>query len=125
MATNNIATLKTRSDPWQEALELLAKEKQIYPVDNLMLVSKVLDNYPKRKEYVLDTVLMHDSTSRRLRIMDKHDKVLLELTDLELIDGKIYVRVPYRPRVSWYHWLCSRLMFSSPRGPSVNVHVRR
>jgi hypothetical protein len=38
----------------QEALELLAKEKQIYPVDNLMLVSKVLDNYPKRKEYVLE-----------------------------------------------------------------------
>ena len=125
MAANNIATLKTRSDPWQEALEALAKDQKIHPVDNLVLVSKILDSYPKKNEYVMDTVLVGDNVSRRLRIMNKHDKLILELMDLELIDGKIYVRVPYRPRVSWYNWLCSRLMFSSTRAPSVNVNVKR
>ena len=125
MATSNIATLKTRTDPWQEALEALAKELKIHPVDNLVLVSKIMVSYPKKNEYVMDTVLVGENVSRRLRIMNKHDKLLLELYDLELVDGKIYVRVPYQPRVSWYNWLCSRLMSSSARVPSVNVNVRR
>jgi hypothetical protein len=123
MASNNIATLKTRADPWQEALEALAKDQKIHPVDNLVLVSKVLDSYPKKNEYVMDTVLIGDNVSRRLRIMNKHDKMILELMDLELVDGKIYVRVPYHPRVSWFNWMCSR--FYMPRTPNVNVNVRR
>jgi hypothetical protein len=115
--------LKTRSDPWGEALESLARDHKIHSVDNQVLVSKVLEAYPKKKEYVLDTHIIGDTTYRRLRIMDKYDKVILELTDLELIDNKIYVRIPYRPRVSWFGYLFSR--FYTSRGPNVHVNIRR
>jgi hypothetical protein len=124
MASNNIVGIKTRTDPWQEAMEALAKEHKIHSVDNTVLLTKILDSCPTKNEYALDPpYIIGDKTHRRLRIMDKHDRVILDIADPELVDSKIYVRIPYRPRVSWFNWMFSR--FYMPRTPSVNVNVRR
>jgi hypothetical protein len=121
--TSNIASLKTRVDPWQDAFEAMALKHRLLPVDNLVLLDKIIEMCPHKKEYNVRTYVVGDQTVRVLQLIDKYDRVINQWDNLELIDGKLYMRVPYRPRVSWFEWLTSR--FYAPRGPTVNVHVRR
>lgn len=119
--TSNIATLKTlqiRSDPWQEAFETLGKEHRMLSVDNLISIDELLNEYKKKNEYNVQTVVIGDTTVRQLRIIDKHDRVILLLENLELIDGKIYVRKPYVAPRRWFFFPCFR-------GPTFHLNVRR
>lgn len=59
----------------RDALELLTKDHKIHSVDNVVLMSKVLDSsYPKKKEYVLDRLhilleIQHIWTTLRIFII--------------------------------------------------------
>jgi hypothetical protein len=126
---DKVNTLSTRAktDPWAEAFEQMGTKHRMLPVDNLVPLDDILAAYPKKKEYAIQTFVRGDQTVRVLQLIDKYDRVIMQWDNLELVDGKLFMRMPYRPRVSWFSWFFGG--FFAPqrvqRGPVVNVNVRR
>jgi hypothetical protein len=124
--TDKIATLRTKADPWPEALKAMEREHRLLPVDTLISIDKVLEKYPEKKEYNIRTHVQGDQTVRVFQLFDKDNILVNQWDNMELIDDKLYVKIqhtPHVPRVSWFNWMFSR--FYAPRGPTVNVNVRR
>jgi hypothetical protein len=118
---NTLLSLKTRNDPWAEAFEAMGKQNKLLSVDSLIPFDEIISQYPHKKQYNVRTYVQGEHTVRVLQLLDKKDRVIAQWDNLELVDGKLYMRSHYVPRVSWFNWMFSR--FYAPRGPTVNVNV--
>jgi len=120
---NTFAALKARSDPWSEAFDSFGSKHQLLMINNIKSLDDIIALYPKKKQCNIRTYVLGGETVRVLQVLDKYDRVIAQWDNLELIDGKLYVRSQYVPPLSWYGWVFSR--FASSRPATVNINVRR
>ena len=89
-------------------------------IENLVSVDDIVKRFPNVKHFHMQPQLTPSNPQRNLELFDRFKNLIHVCYDLELVDGRLYVREPFHQRTSWSHWLFSR--FS--RAPAINVNVR-
>jgi hypothetical protein len=116
-----IKTLNSKTDDWAQPVEELGKKYSMLLIDHLQPIDEVMTSYSKALFYSIEREDTLSNSARSLILYDKNKRVVKVCENLELIEGKLYLRTQEQPGVGWYNFI--RGYFT--RSPSVNVKVRR
>jgi hypothetical protein len=124
--TDKIQTLNTLkakpADNWADALAKLAQTHPITSIETRISVDAIVESFPNVKHFEEETVHTSGYSTRNLKLLDGHKNVVYVCQNVELDNGKLYVRESFRGnRTSWYNYIFSRFR----RAPNVNINIRR
>lgn len=114
-----IKTLSSKNDDWAVPIENLGKTYSMIMIDHLQPIDEVMIAYKRALFYSIEREDTLSNSSRSLVLYDKNKRIIKVCENLELIDGKLYLRTQESP-ISWFSWLMGGFI-----RPSVNVKVKR
>lgn len=135
--SGNIQTLEAlkakakQNDPYEEAFTALTQRNTVIAKPNLKLVDDILTEF---KGVATGVNLVENLTPgnpfRNIEIIDKDDNLLFLCENIELKDGKLYVRRPYEIKEktqpeSWMHYFFARLYRTPPPTIEIKTKIRK